>query len=167
MPEAISPDYQKAEESARALLEKYSINEPVVRVFDIAQKEGLKIQLFDMPEKLSNIAGFFDPDTKTIYVNNSDPTNRQTFTVAHELAHFILNHAPDKIGVLPRWPDLQNQIKTPVEQEANCFAAELLVPKKMLTEQMEKYSLQKEDVDLLARLFGVSQETMSHRLKRV
>lgn len=158
-------DYSKAREAARALLEKYNVGSPVVPVFEIAQAEGLSIKLFDMPDKLKDVAGFFDPATKTIYVNRDEPTNRQTFTVAHELGHYILQHPADEVGVLPRWPRMQNGTNNGIEQEANCFAEELLVPSRLLREQMSKYGLNREDREVIAQLFGVSKSVIDIKLK--
>jgi len=158
-------DYTKAKSAAQDILNKYKVDEPIVPVFDIAKKEGLSIELFRPTEKLKNVAGFFDPKSKTIYVNDDDPPNRKTFTIAHELAHHILNHKDEEIGILPRWPEIQNQVKSPIEQEANCFAAELLVPKEMLNVTKQKYNLTDKDIDLLSRIFGVSKEVMTYRLK--
>jgi Zn-dependent peptidase ImmA (M78 family) len=160
-----SADYVKAKEAARALLTKYNVTSPVVPVFEIAQQEGLSIKLFDMPDKLMGVAGFFDPAKKTIYVNKEEPYNRQVFTVAHELAHYILQHDAGKIGVLPRWPSKQRGTENALEQEANCFAAELLVPSQMLNSQIKEYDLTTNDSLVLAKLFGVSKAVMDIRLK--
>jgi len=158
-------DYDKAREAALALLEKYNIKSPVVPVFDIAQEEGLSIKSFDMPDELHDVAGFFDPATKIIYVNQAETANRQTFTVAHELGHYILNHPADQVGVLPRWPKMQTGTNNAPEQEANCFAEELLVPSHFLKEQMEKYDVSPENSEILAQLFGVSRSVMDIKLR--
>jgi Zn-dependent peptidase ImmA (M78 family) len=105
-------DYTKARNAADELLKKYAVEEPLVPVFDIAQKEGLTIKAFRPSEKLEKIAGFFDFDTKTIFVNDNDPPNRKTFTVAHELAHYILRHKNEDIGILLRFPEMQTQNPT-------------------------------------------------------
>ena len=159
-------DYKKAENAAVELLKKYTIEEPLVPVFEIAQNEGLTIKMFNPDDQLRNVAGFLDIKEKTIYVNSQEPANRQTFTIAHELGHYILEHEENKIGVLLRYPEIRNKNKDPLEQEANCFAAELLVPRDMLKKVKSEYNLsQKDDIDILARLFGVSKEVMGYRLK--
>mgnify|MGYP001577598842 CR=1 FL=1 len=118
-----------------------------------------------MPGKLSRVSGFFDADSKTIYVNINDSLTRQNFTIAHELGHYILGHDTKEYGVLLRFPELN--AKEDVEKEANCFAANLLVPEKMLKEIMRSYSLDKKDVPILAQIFGVSNMVMEYRLTRV
>lgn len=41
--------------------------------------------------------GYYEPRTKTIFVNDNEPATRNLFTVAHELGHFILHHSPNNI----------------------------------------------------------------------
>ena len=47
----------------------------------------------------------------------------------------------------------------PKEKEANCFAANLLVPAELL----EKYK--DYNIDTIAKIFGVSQEVIGYRLQ--
>lgn len=88
------------------------------------------------------------------------------FTVAHELGHIILEHDTNSpgYGVLFR-DSAKPKNKNPMEQEADCFAANLLVPTSMLREYLENYpgvpNL------LLARLFGVSEEVIRWRRKHI
>ena len=74
-----------------------------------------------------------------------------------------MKHEPDKFDVLYLFATPID--KDPVEQEANCFAANLLVPDDMLKRTMEKYDLTKNDFSVLANLFGVSAEVMKYRLR--
>ncbi len=163
------PDFKKCEKLAGDILNKYAITEPFVNVFDIVRNEGLELRFIDMPEKLCDVAGFLDPEEKVIFVNKDDPSNRQTFTIAHELAHHLLDHQKGDYNVLLRWTKFTNGYP-PIEQEANSFAANLLVPKKMLKEIMREYSLTgRDDLDLsiLAKIFAVSKEMMAYRLKSI
>ena len=159
------PDYAKAQSLAESIISDYQITDPVVPVHDIAATKGLSIKVIPMPEKLKGVSGFFDPKEKTIYVNGDDVPRRQMFTVAHELGHFLLEHDPKEYGVLLRFPEVNG--KDASEQEANCFAANLLVPELMLRDVMKKYSLTKEHLSTLAKLFGVSKAVMRYRLERM
>lgn len=163
-----TPNYAKAKEEAQKLLDSMSITEPVVNVFEIAEREGIKIDFFDSQSpKLHNVAGFFDPNEKKIYVNNSDPANRQVFTIAHELGHYKLGHKPEEYGVLMRWQ--RDDAKKPIEKEADEFAGNLLVPEGMLTKLMKQYKLDGSelDIDILSRLFGVSKDVIKIRISRL
>lgn len=156
-------DYRKAKFEAQRLLGKFDVCDPIVPVFEIAKREGLQIVYFTPEDKLNDVSGFFDPKTNTIYINKSDSPQRQHFTIAHELGHFILKHESNKYGVLPRFATPID--KNPIEQEANCFAANLLVPEEMLKQTMEIYHLSKDDVESLSRLFGVSYDVIKYRLR--
>ena len=155
-------DFQIAELKAMELIASQEITEPVVPVFDIAKSLGLTLKFVKMPDELKEASGFLHKATKTIYINNDDPLTRQAFTVAHELGHYVLNHEDKETKIL--WRNT-HEPQGPLEQEANKFAAYLLVPPKFLEKIMHDFGLTKNDVNLLARMFGVSQEMMKNRLK--
>ena len=156
-------DYEKAKLEAKNLLEKYKITTPVVPVFELAQNLGYTITFFKS-EKLNEVAGFTNLVSKTIYINEDDLSYRQSFTVAHELGHIVLQHQPDKIGVLFRNTHIPT---TDEEKEANVFAANLLMPKEFVFKVMKEYGLNKENINILASIFGVSPQAMGHHLKYV
>jgi Zn-dependent peptidase ImmA (M78 family) len=160
----MTANYPKAVATAQDLLTKYAISEPIVDVFQLAEREGVRIRFIPMPPDLQEVSGFLDFEGPTIYVNTEDSPARQMFTVAHELGHFLL-HKGRNVKVLPRL--LAPSDKNDTEREANCFAANMLVPESMLRKTMELYTLSPNDVSALAILFGVSKEFMSFRLQHV
>jgi Zn-dependent peptidase ImmA (M78 family) len=60
-------------------------------------------------------------------VNDDRPVTRKRFSLAHEIGHFALNHGP--LSFLSNFIDARD-IKQ--EREANKFASELLMPKRIL-----------------------------------
>ena len=95
-------------------------------------------------------------------MNKEDPINRRTFTIAHEIGHYVLHKEeiqqhPENYQVLFR--DFTFQEDNPLEKEANTFAANLLVPVGML-EKFKDYS-----ASILSTLFNVSQQVITFRLK--
>jgi Zn-dependent peptidase ImmA (M78 family) len=109
-----------------------------------------------------SVAGFCDFRAKRTYVNAADPTNRQTFTIAHELGHWVLHLEyylahPERYPVLPRYGRPENS--DPLEREANFFAAHLLVPDRLLRPVIGA------PITSLASAFAVSREMMEHRVK--
>jgi len=99
-----------------------------------------------------------------LYVNPKDSTERQAFTMAHELGHWLLHRNvflenPDLYPVLPRFhqPDKTD----PLEKEANKFAACLLVPRNLVM------PIKDAPVSVLAEIFGVSRTMMEFRLRDV
>ena len=140
------------------------INHPPIPVLEIAEQNGVDVVFADFGKHADNVSGLCDFESAKIYVNKDDTTVRQSFTIAHELGHWIMHreafeHDPEAYGVLPRFssPDRSNVL----EQEANYFAAEFLVPKKLLN-PVRDFPVAK-----LADIFDVSRTMMEFRLKNV
>ena len=98
----------------------------------------------------------------TILLNAEDHPNRQRFTCAHELGHFVSReNAPDEY----EYVDLRDTIFSaagtkPDEVFANQFAASLLMPEREVGRlKKEGYSPTQ-----MALYFGVSQDAMHFRL---
>ncbi len=160
-------DFEKAKQSAEEVLKENFVTRPPVHVIELVKNYGYKVLEIELSP---DIAGFVNPSERVIYVNISDSDTRKAFTVAHELGHIRLHASeltknPD-IGILYRKP-LGKKDDNEKEQEANCFAASLLVPESMYMEILEQYKdVLNEDnkKELLSTLFGVSQEVIGYRL---
>lgn len=158
-------DAKKCRDEARKLLRKYPnlITEPLVHVVPIARAEGFQLFKFkpqDLEER--TISGFSKGNK--IYINSDDVATRQVFTVAHELGHHCLGH-PSDTGIHYRNAYYQKNTNV-IEQEANFFAAELLMPEIFIKNALDKYNLDWEkDANQLAKLFGISKIAMHFRLK--
>lgn len=144
---------------ARELTKNYS--SPPIPVFEIAEQFGVDVIFTDFGSNSDVVAGFCDFKEKQIVVNDDLKFGRKMFTIAHELGHWILHKEffesdPESYTVFPRF---QNPKKNPFEQEANCFAAQLLVPVHLLT------PVKTAGVSRLADIFCVSREMMEFRLK--
>lgn len=156
-------DYQGVKLKAEQVLQENFINNPPIDVYEIAKNEGLEIEVKDFGDKFNDISGYIKPEIRTIFVNSRDPENRRKFTIAHELGHWILHRdklksEPEKYAVLYRIP-LGRAQDDPIEQEANYFAANLLVPQEMLT--VRKGEKTEEE---LATEFQVSRDVIGYRL---
>ena len=162
------PDYQKAEAMALDLLDRYDITDPPVVAVELAKKEGLKVFGVDFSKRFGNryIAGFINSKEKTMYVNRDDPPKRQNFTIAHELGHWMLGHVTE--GNNAEYSELvfrqtnEERKYSPIEQEANYFAATLLMPVKFFVRLAAQYP-ELSIVDMYD-LFGVSEEAFWHRI---
>ncbi len=159
-------DWNGAREAAKELLKKYSFTQPPVNVFELATDEGLEIVYFDPADGLEDVSGLLDKENRRVYLNANEPPERQNFTLAHELAHFRLDHSPNEYGVYKR-DSMYDEEKEPAEKEADAFAAELLMPRDLIEDTLRKYQLGGDDVVVLARLFGVSRSAMSYRLQNL
>lgn len=128
------------------------------------------------------IAGFLQTKTKTgkpvIVVNEANSEERQRFTIAHEIGHFLLHsaqatHVDDMDTADPVFyrDEISSQAVQLKEIEANQFAAELLMPqfklKKDISELKEKNLGMSEIISQLAEKYMVSQSAMAIRLNKV
>ena len=135
---------------------------PPIPVSEIAMENGVDVVYANFGKHSKKVAGFCDFREEKIYVNNADPIKRQFFTVAHELGHWLLHQEifeknPDEYSVLARLQSTESD--NPLEQEANYFAANLLVPDQLLN------PVRQSPVSALANVFGVDVIMMTRRLK--
>jgi Zn-dependent peptidase ImmA (M78 family) len=152
---------------AEEILRQSNISAPFVNVFDIATDAGIAIKYRIFSAKDRDVSGFYFPTDKTIYLNVDESAERQVFTIAHELGHYFLNHKPDEYGVYRRQNSYEG-IKHDNEREADCFAANLLMPETMIREELKKYPfLKAESASVLSLRFGVSSSAMTNRLKNL
>lgn len=140
------------------------ISTPPIPVYEIAESNGVNVVFADFGTHAESVSGLCDFKGARIYVNKDDSPERQAFTMAHELGHWILHKtdflaAPESYPVLPRFSDPNRN--DPMEKEANKFAACLLVPERMLA------PVKSAPVASLAKSFGVSRTMMEFRLKDV
>lgn len=156
------PDFSLCAKEAERLLKKYYYTKPPIDPEQIAEGEGLRVVYADFEHPYSeDVSGFFDLERNFIIVNNEISDNRITFTIAHELAHYILHREYIETNIyipMPRNNYYGNE-KPKEETEADQFAANLLVPLKMLKKYKSVAS-----VSELANLFFVSEDVIRYRL---
>lgn len=93
-------------------------------------------------------------------VNRHEHRNRQRFTIAHEIAHYVLHR--DVIGnELVDDTFYRSGLSEQREWEANALAAEILMPWHLITEIMRGGE---RDVEKLAEALQVSPAAMNIRL---
>jgi Zn-dependent peptidase ImmA (M78 family) len=155
----------------RRLLGENKVSGPAVPVERIANSLNLKIKVASYDPDLSGCL-IRTPQENIIGVNVAHHENRQRFTVAHEIGHFLF-HPGEKIFVdrgfrVNRRDQKSSTAEDPEEIEANRFASELLMPKDFLGRDLEKYRYidieQDELVRDLALRYRVSSQAMMYRL---
>lgn len=159
-------NFVKAKQVAEEVLKENYVSTPPVPIVDIVKNYGYEVVEGELP---SDIAGLVDTDQHIIYVNQSDSATRKAFTIAHELGHIklhsdLIKSNPD-MTILYRRP-LGKRDDKEEEQEANCFAASLLVPEKMILNILKEYPHLRDESNrnLIATIFGVSNEVIGYRL---
>lgn len=133
---------------------------PPIDLNKIAETAGLQIMAGELDN--SNVAGSYDRKNRVIVVKKNDPLFRKVFTVAHELGHYYL-HA-DKPSEIFYRQDLDFlEARDEKDQEANWFAASLLMPKTTFI----RFWMIVRNIDDLAMRFGVSSTACYYRLKNL
>jgi Zn-dependent peptidase ImmA (M78 family) len=153
------------------ILENLKINELPIPVEEIAKKRGLEIKAYDLGEDISG-ALIIDRGKGTIGYSPKESKVRQRFTIAHELGHYELHKQETGLFIDKEFKILfrdgnssKGEIKK--EQEANAFAAALLMPEKLLVKEIKKNNFDLGDEDSLkqlAKLFNVSVSAISFRI---
>lgn len=159
-------------EKTKAFIDKY-INELTSLPIDIKQiieSEKISVRPYFFENDLSGIL-VLENGTKTIGYDMSESEVRQRFTQAHELGHYVLHSAKSNVFMdavlFKRQSDGYTTQEARMEQEANYFAANILMPEVLVKREVE--SLHKdlhdeENVRELADRFQVSLPAMTFRL---
>jgi hypothetical protein len=153
------------EVQAREVISRFQ-NEAPVNVTGIAEALGLTVWESDteLPEGVSGKL-FKDPfsggaEGFSIIVRASDPYVRRRFTVAHEIAHFVLHR--NQVGDSLADDELyRSGLSTQQEAQANRFAADILMPRSLISRYVSAYG---PNPAALAPLFKVSEAAMCIRL---
>lgn len=114
--------------------------------------------------KKGHILGLVLKDDKNavIYYSNKDSSNRQRFTIAHELGHICKHLVPDSSDYPYIDWRIEEESSNHKEMEANIFAGKLLIPLPKLKEIYLSMTLQTSPE--LAKIFGTSVNVMEERL---
>lgn len=172
--------YKHIRRITETLLDQNKIYQAPVDVEDIAAKMGLDVHA--SPTDM-NISGFLLRDVArrraAIGVNNNHSVNRQRFTIAHEIGHFLLHEGDvhfDRVDGSDQGLRLNFRSDSSIEGsdeseiEANVFAAELLMPLKFLAKDvvalgpLDMLSDNDDQLKALAGKYRVSSQALTFRL---
>jgi len=99
-----------------------------------------------------------------IAVRVSDPPVRKRFTIAHELGHFCIpTHSKSAARCVSPELAKDESVRVP-EREASDFAAELLMPRKIVEPLVTKGAIDLERAEEVERLFEVSKVAAALRI---
>ena len=143
------------------------VGEFPVKISALAKELGLSIKLATLDP---GISGEIRPDQKApsgykIRINRHESKNRQRFTAAHEVAHYLLHRNLIGDG-LSDTVLYRSRLSNKIEAQANGFAANLLMPRDLIEQQLREHVDIDEDqlVNVLAEKFEVSPAAMKIRL---
>ena len=98
-----------------------------------------------------------------IVVNEADSAPRKRFTLAHEFGHYALGHT-ENAGAFVFYREVysDNKKKPAAEQEADCFASNLLMPPFLVQYVQQRFRYLRDEE--YARMLGVSLTAWKYRL---
>lgn len=146
--------------AAQDIITRHQVDAPVP-VGAIARDLNVKVVISDLPLAVSGtLSRNQDDDGWTIRVNRHEHKNRQRFTIAHEIAHYVLHR--DVIGSeLVDDTFYRSGLSERREFEANALAADILMPWPLIRRLMNEGVNSSTD---LAMALEVSPAAMSIRL---
>lgn len=116
-------------------------------------------QLRDRDRGCFSAMTLFIGTRRIIIYNPAHAPGRQANSIAHELAHVLLEHPPTPI----RGENGHRHWSGEREREADLMAATLLVPRPGILPVMYRVG---QDIDAAAQHFGVSNQLMTWRFKK-
>ena len=165
---------RQIEELANKVLREAGIQEAPIEVSQIAKLHNVEITDYDLGTDVSGVLVLKDGKA-TIGLNPADSTVRRRFTIAHELGHYFLEHQRGGLFVdnhkknfAVMYRDAQSSTGEILqEQEANAFAAAVLMPRELLETWTKKFNFDltdENDLKSLASQFKVSSQAMAIRI---
>lgn len=152
---------EDAEELAREVRSKWMLGtDPIPNMTELLEEKGLKVLIVDLPERVSGFTCIVarekgSPGLPVIVVNRQFSLERRRLTLAHELAHRVID--PSSL------PDKEE------EKAANLFAGAFLMPREHLLREVGKQrnALGYKELIALKRLYRVSGAALLMRLKQI
>lgn len=148
------------------ILDKHKTQVPV-NLGALASDLGLEVYQSTLEPKISGLIepSATSPSGYKIKLNRHDPLTRQRFTLAHEIAHFLLHRFDIGRGVVDDTLYRSN-LSDRKEVEANKLGSQIIMPNASIRNELAKLAHLNKDkiVSELAKKFNVSQEAMRIKL---
>ena len=159
-------NFIELEENSNKLLDKYS-EISICKITPPVPIEKLAEDLFSVKIEKdrmeSGIAGKLYVKDKVIVLNVKDILERQRFTIAHEVGHLFLHEKNSKVkSIVCRKND-----NSRIEKEANCFAAYILMPKRLIYDQVIMNSQEMIDLKWISGILKHLSDTRLHSINKL
>jgi Zn-dependent peptidase ImmA (M78 family) len=163
------------ETSAANILAALGCNSAPIPVERVARELGLEVQRANLGDDISGLLVIKDGHG-LIGVGATQSLGRQRFTIAHEIAHFVLHKDMMPVFIdrqflrpyFAAFRDLNSSTgEDALEREANGFAASLLMPADVVRRAVRELGQDVTDdaaIEELAEQFQVSRQAMTFRL---
>lgn len=149
-------DYQKSRDIAWRVLICENVRELPVMVGSLCRNMGIKVRYYATHGQDDGYSMIADGQP-WIFVSSSCGTDRQRFTVAHELGNILLGHVGE-YELVNREPSANDN---PIEHAANVFASRLLSPACVL------WALDAWTPDKISALCKISYQSAQFRAQRM
>lgn len=161
-----SNEWKSLTEKHESIILRHQLAFPIA-VGAIAKDLGINVKKSTLPAGISGEIKV-ESDEVVIRVNRHDVKERQRFTLAHEIAHFLLHR--DRIGdgitddILYR-----SRLSDFLEVQANRLAADIIMPCHLVQAELEAYQdlREEEKFEKLATLAEVSITAIKIRLGKL
>ncbi len=160
-----SPEFDRIDAHDRSIVERH-LREKPVRLGILAQELGINVKLSALGRGLSGLIESKD-GSYTIKINRHETRERQRFTLAHEIAHFLLHReAIDSNGEIRDNVLYRSGQPKRLEYEANRLAADLIMPNELVQSDLASIGVPVSDavIERLAQEWQVSKAAMEIRL---
>lgn len=160
------------EEKTQEILRSFKISETPIPIERIVTALNIKVA-YAADEKYSGLLLRSAGNTTVMGLNNSESFRRQRFTMAHELGHYYLDPKKkafvDQKVVVDHRNNKAGKSENKKEMYANAFAAALLMPEHLLSNDFRRIVEEKkvfidDHLIALANKYEVSREAMKFRL---
>jgi Zn-dependent peptidase ImmA (M78 family) len=136
---------------------------PPVNVEGLAKALGLSVWEKELPRNSGMLTAdhLSGPSGYTIYVNSTDALYRRRFTIAHEIAHYLLHRNRETREFMDDRMYRSPGISDAKEAEANRLAADILMPRRIIRRLLDEGIT---DPQQMASRLMVSPDAMEIRL---
>lgn len=163
---------QDIEKKAIELLNMHELNQVPVNLFELCDRLNISISNTKFKEYENDyIVGAIKKESNgnvKIYINKDDSISRNRFTMAHELGHYYLGHLGQSGQRMTLARRDGYNTHDDIEKQANQFAAALLMNKDKLKKEYDELKNLNvplsTTVNILSRIFGVSEQALKFRL---
>jgi hypothetical protein len=162
----VTREWNKVELTERNIIAPYLEDVPV-KIATMARALGIEVKSATLRPRISGQLQR-SPDSPSgfrIRVNRHEASTRQRFTIAHEIAHYLL-HRDDIGDELEDSILYRSTLSEPREAEANRLGAQLLMPENSVVRILRELGgrATPEVARFMAERYDVSEIAMSFRL---
>lgn len=153
--------------AAQRIRQQFGLEDkPIPYLRDLLENVGVRIFEMTIPnDELSGFSFWHEKYGPCILIHAKDTKGRRNFTLAHELAHLLYTHGSSACYI----PREISEVHQRIEQKANQFAVELLLPRAGVIDDYRKRNLPKKPSEKQLRQmsfkWGVSTQALGYRLE--